>query len=346
MIPIYKISVDGQDITNMINPEEKSLLENLTISDRIDNVSDSFTFDLSYDGSYRIPPTKGVVKVSIGYNPIVPRNPKIQYGLWEVGTYIVESTRFNSTKSGGKVLSVTATSMPQSPNSTVQSLQNSHNRHWQSYALKGTVFSDIVNEVCNGANLKANIHPQLADIQMPFTAQINQTDAEFLTHISSIRDGKVKYNDDEVIIELKDKTRLPEIKIDYPLLDIISYSLSTSSRNDVRSVDATYKDDNNKIITVNIGNGEPKYIIKELQPDKLTAENSARALLAHAQRNQITLNFSISTQPNLHAESPIQLVNFDEPEVNGKYIVEEVRHQLNKSSGLLSSITAKQQANV
>ena len=153
MIPIYQIIVDGQDLTNTINRGEKSLLENLSISDKIGLTSDTFNFTLVYDGSFRIPPTKGKCEVSIGYESVVPRNPQIQYGLWKVGDFIVESVNFSSSRSG-KTLQVTATSMPQSPNSALDSLQNSHTRYWQSYAVKGTTFEFIVNEVCNRVRIK------------------------------------------------------------------------------------------------------------------------------------------------------------------------------------------------
>ena len=346
MEPIYKIIVDGNDITNKIRDGDKNLLESLNVTDRIGMVSDSCDFTLVFDGSYRIPPTKGKVEISIGYEAVIPENPQIQYGIWKVGTFIVEGVNFESSKGSGKKLQVNATSMPQSPTSAVKSLQNSNTRFWQSFAVDGTTFEDIVFQVCNEAELKADIHADLAKIKMPFTAQIGETDAEFLTKISSIRDGKVKYNDDQVIITLKDKSRLPEITIDANEKDIIAYGYSTSSRNDIRSVEATYKDSNNKIITVVEGKGEPKYIIENIQPDEQVAKDSARTLLAHAQRGQIMVSVSIASQPNLHAESPISLVNFDEPEVNGKYICEEVRHQLNKGSGLLSTISAQKQAEV
>lgn len=347
MNPQYKIIIDGQDITNIINSEERSLLESLSITDRMSNQSDALDFTLTYDGSFRIPPTRGKIEISIGYDPVIPRNPEIEYGIWLVGVFIVEGINFNASKSGGKVLQINSTSLPQSPNSAIKSLQNSNTRFWQSFEKKGTTFADIVNEVCNGANLKADIHAELSGIKMPFTAQVNQTDAQFLTKISSIRDGVVKYNDDQVIIALKDKTSLKKIQIDGSRQDILSYSYATSTRNDIRSVDAEYIDDNNKMVTVNIGGGgEPKYIIKDTQPDKDTAENAAKALLAHAHRNQIIVSISIATHPNLRAESPLELIGFDEPEVNGEYIVEEVRHQLNKSEGLTSVITAKREAEV
>ena len=348
MTPQYKIVVDGQDITNIINPEDKSLLQNLSVTDRIGNTSDHCNISLSFDGSFKIPPTRGVVEISIGYKAVVPRNSQIQYGVWKVGTYIVEGIDFSSSKSGGKTLNISATSMPESPNSTVESLQNSHTRFWQSYDLKETTFETIVNEVCNAAGLKVDIHDSLKSIKMPFTAQVGQTDAEFLTQISAIRDGQVKYNNDQVIITLKDKSRLPEISIDGSVKHIISYDWSTSTRSDIRRVDATYKDDNNKIQTVFAGEeGEnPAYIVKELQPDEETARNTARSLLAHTQRAQERVRLSIATQPNIRAESPIVLVNFDEPEVNGRYICEEVSHRINKSDGLLSTISAKKEAEV
>lgn len=340
MKPRYQIEVDGQSINNIIDTENKTLLKTLQLSDKIGMASDTCNFQLVFDGSYKLPPTKGEVKVSIGYDSVIPRNPKIQYGIWEVGTYVVESVEYRSSKSEGDLAIVSATSMPQNGEQAYESLQNSHTRYWQSYDLKGTTFADVVNQVCTEAKLKANIHPDLADIKMPFTTQIGHTDAKFLTYISAIRDGKVKYLGDEVIITLKDKTNFPEVVLERNEIDLMSFSWKTSSKNDVKRVMAEYTDENNKIMKVTQGQGLPAHQIENRFSNKETAENAAKALLAHLQRKQVTVNLQIPTIPYLKAERPLKLTGFL-GEINNEYIIEEVSHTLNKGSGLFSRITAQ-----
>ena len=351
MTPKYQIIVDGQNLNNIIDNQDKQLLKSLTVVDKIGISADTCDFTIVFDGSFSIPPQKGEVKISVGYDAVVPNNPQIQYGIWEVGSFIVESVSFDSSKSSGETLTVSATSLPQNQE-TLYALQNSKTRYWQSFELDGTTFATVVNQVCNEASLKATIHPELAGIQMPFTAQINQKDSQFLTYISALRDGVVKYGTgrgsdgnvayakDLITITLKDKNVAQPITIDKNERDIISYNWKTSSRNEVKRVEAEYTDNANNIMKVSRGEGLPAQIIENRFPDKVTAENAAQALLNHLNRKVETVTIEIATIPNLKAETPLTLSGFL-PEINGEYIIESVTHRLTKGSGLTSSIVAQ-----
>ena len=232
---------------------------------------------------------------------------------------------------------VRAISMPESPD-TAQSLQNSNIRQWQSYELKETTFATIVDEVCRGVGLTATIDEEIASIEMPFTAQVGETDAEFLTNLAAIRDAQVKYQGDRVIIIKKDKSTLPTIEI-AASGNITDYNHSTSTRSDIKMVEATYRDTDNSVKVVSVGSEEPKLVIKRLFPTQAVATDAAKSLLAHVQRNTEKLTMTLPTMPNLRAESPVELSGF-EGNTDGLYICYEVAHKFSRS-GLMSTIQAK-----
>lgn len=326
MKPQAEIKVNG---TVIADTKTQTRLETLNITDKIGMSADTVDATLFFDGSYALPPIKGKCEARIG-------NPE----LWLVGTYIIESVTLNWSRTGGGVLHVRGTSMPENPE-TVASLQNSHTRSWQSFALKGTTFATIVNEVCAGAGLSADIDGDLAKIEMPNTFQTGETDAEFLTRICSIRDGKVKYSDSKVIIVKKDKTRLPTQTVNFDTHTFMDFNFEEQSRDDIKAVEAIYIDPNGVAQTVTAGGGEPKLVIKQPYPDKETATTAAKSLLAHVQRNIVEFAMTTDTVPNLRAESPVQLQNFNVPQINGLYICYEVTHTFSRGGGLLSTSRLK-----
>ena len=336
MIPSYRLTVESTTFST----EDNNLISQIGITDKIGNVADTLDFSIAYDGSYEIPKTKGKCTVEIGYTGVLPVG--VTDGLWEVGTFIIENVSLSVSKSAGNAIAVRAISMPESPE-TAKSLQNSHTRQWQSYELKETTFATIVDEVCRGAGLSAEIDKEIAGIEMPFTAQVGETDAEFLTMLSAGRNARVKYNNQTVVIVRKDAATLPTVDISADS-HISDYTHSVSTRSDIKQVDATYRDSENAVKVVKAGSGEPKLVIKRLFPSETAATDAAKSLLAHIQRDTEQLNMTLPTHPNLRAESPLNLSGF-EGNTDGLYICYEVQHTLD-SSGLMSTAAAKKRVQV
>lgn len=325
MTPQYKIIVDDRDITDAI-------IENfisLTVKDKIGISADTVDLSLFFDGSFAIPRAGVTLEIKIGY---------LEQGLWEVGKFIVEETSLSGVPD---VLEIRGISMPQSQQSAADALQGSTDRTWQSHEIDGTTFEDVVNKVCSDAKLTTKISPELANIKMPFTAQIGESDAEFLTRITLLRNGIIKYHETQVIFEIKDSEKLGTIEIDRT--ECISYDFTFSERTRVNSVTSKYQDnENGEVVRYTAGDGKPRKVIRSTYPDRETAINAAESLLKKLKRNTVEMNVSLPTKPGLLAEAKIELTGFPDDSLNRAYIIEEVTHNL--EGGLTSEIRGQERA--
>ena len=323
MTPQYQIIVDGRDITDAI-------IENfisLNIKDKIGFSADTADLSIFFDGSFAIPRAGVTLEIKIGY---------VEQGLWEVGKFIVEETSLSGVPD---VLEIRGISMPQSPQASSEALQGSTDRTWQSHEIDGTTFEVVVGKVCGEAKLTTKIAPELAKIKMPFTAQIGESDAEFLTRITLLRNGIIKYHETQVIFELKDSEKLGTIEID--LTECISYDFTFSERTRVSSVTSKYQvNEIGEVVKYTAGDGKPHKVIRSTYPDRETAINAAESLLKKLNRSTVEMNVSLPTKPGLFAEKRIELTGFPDDSLNRGYIVEEVTHNL--EGGLTSEIRGQQ----
>ena len=324
MTPQFEITVDGRDITAIIREN----LIRLSVKDKIGISADTLDLSLFFDGSFAMPRAGVTLEIKIGY---------LEQGLWQVGKYIVEETSLSGVPD---VLKIRGISMPQSPQAAVDALQGSTDRTWQAYEIEGTTFGSIVSSVCGNAKLTAKVAPELAKIPMPFTAQIGESDAEFLSRITLLRNGIIKYHDKQVIFEIKDSEKLGTVNIDRT--ECTSYDFTFSERTKVSSVTAKYQDaEAGKVIKYTAGDGKPRKVIRSTYADYETAKNAAESLLKKLKRGTVEMNLSLPTKPGLLAETKINLTGFPDAALNNEYIIEEVNHNYN-NGGLTSDISGQQ----
>lgn len=328
--PIYQILRDGADINTLI----KDKFISLTVTDKIGLSADTLDLTLSFDGSYAIPRAGVVLGVKIGY---------AEEGLWPKNhlSFVVEETTLSGGADAADELNIRATSIPESPQAAVDALQGATERVWQSHAIDGTTFATIVNEVCKAAGLTSNINPTLAAIQMPFTAQLNESDAEFLHRITIIRDGIIKYHDTQVIIEKKDSDKLGSLNIAMTNT-ITNYEFTASERTKVASVVSKYQDtEMGEVIKYTAGSGKPRKVIRQTYPDRKSAVDAAESLLKQLQRETVDVRLTMPTVVGLLAEKVINLSDFPDASLNSEYIIEQVTHKLSSTAGLFSTIKAR-----
>ena len=276
MTPTYTITANGRDITPEIAPNFLGLV----ITDRVGISSDTFDLELNWDGGFAILPGT-LLQVKIGF---------AETGTWDAGSYYVEEV---SLSGPADTLQLRATSLPESPAAAVGALQGATDRTWQS----GTTFYDIVEAVCRDANLEASVSLALAGIVMPFTAQINESDAEFLSRITILRDGLVKYHDREVVFEKKDVGLLDTFKLD-KADPHLAYQLTSTDRDRIGSVTSKYQDvDAGDVKNYTAGAGKPKKIIRQTFPDRQSAIDAAESLLKHLQRRRVHGSVTLITAP-------------------------------------------------
>ena len=325
--PIYQILRDGVDINPII--EDKFI--SLTVTDKVGPSGDTLDLTLGFDGTYAIPRAGVVLEAKIGY---------AEEGLWPVGKFVVEETLLSGGADAADELNIRAVSSPLSPQASVDALQGATERVWQSFAVDGTTFQTIVDEVCKAAGLTAKIDASLTAIQMPFTSQIKESDIAFLHRIASLRDGIIKYHGAQVIIEKKDSGKLGSLNI--AMKDTItSYAFTASERTKASSVVSKYQDaDAGEVILYTAGTGKPRIVINNTFPDRKSAVDAAETLLRHLQRNTEEVNITMPTVAGLLAEKIINLSDFPDASLNGVFIVESVTHKLSNTAGLSSTLKA------
>ena len=326
--PIYQIIRDGGDLTDTI----KDKFISLTITDKIGLSADTLDLTLGFDGTYAIPRAGVVLEAKIGY---------AEEGLWDAGRFVVEETTLTLGANEATQLNIRAISTPSSPQAAVGALQGATERVWQSFAQDGTTFGTVVNEVCGDAGLTAKIDSSLASIEMPFTAQLNESDAEFLIRITIIRDGVVKYHDTQVIIEKKDSDKIGELNIARTGA-ITSAQFTESERTRLASVVSKYQDkDAGEVVKYTAGSGKPRKVIRQTYPDRQSAVDAAESLLKKLQRETVDALITMPTVAGLFAEKVINLSDFPDASLNSEYIIEQVTHKLTPTGGLSSTIKAR-----
>lgn len=327
MTPKYAIVVgEERDLTSTIADK----LKKLSVQDKVGISADTADIELFFDGSFAIPRPGITLEIKIGYE---------EARLWSVGKFIVAETTLSGPPD---TLRIRGTSLPQSPQAAVEALQGTTERVWQSYEINRTTFEDIVNEVCTDAKLTTKIAPELAKIEMPFTAQIGESDAEFLIRITGLRNGIIKYHDTQVIFERKDSEKLGTLNIDFT--ECTQWSFTHSERTQFSSVTAKYQvTEEGKVQVYTAGKGKPHKVIRSTFPDRGTAVSAADSVLKNLKRSTIKASVTLPTIPGLLAETKISLTGFPDASLNREYIVEAVTHTLSRE-GLTSQCSAKQSA--
>lgn len=325
MTPIYEIKLGDRDIT----PALAGDLIRLSVNDKVGISADTADILLSFDGSFAIPRSGVALAIKLGY---------AEQGLWDVGAFIVEETAFSGPPD---VLNIRGISMPLVPQAASAALQGGTRRAWAAYARGGTTFADIVNEVCSAAGLTTKIDDALGTLKMPFTVQMGESDAEFLTRITLLRDGLIKYHDTQVVFEKKDSGKLGKIAVAFS--ECTDYDFTFAERNAVGSVVARWQDaEAGEVKTVLSGEGRPQKTIETTYPDAETAKAAAESLLKKLKRTTLAARLTMPTRAGLLAEVILELNGFPDATLNREFIVESVTHTLDSRGGLASVLEAKQ----
>lgn len=311
--PDYQLFAEGENITNRVKP----LLDSLQITDQIGGSSDSLRLTLAYTGGFQLPDTGATLLVKVGYE---------ETGLWDVGSYVVDSRVVSKAKGSVANLAIQAESLPVSATGTRRQLQNSHN-----FAYFNKTFGEIVEHVCSRAGLSAQVASDVASIPMPMTSQFNESDAEFLYRISVFRDVVVKYNDEAVVFVRKDAGLLGSLDV-YENA-VLSYQYSLKDRTRFEKLIVPYTDKElGEVQHLEYGDGEPVKRIRNIAPDKKTAQEIATRWLKDLHRKSFEVQFSVPANPDVVAEKIVSFHDFQDINASDDYVLTSVTHSLSRAS--------------
>ena len=322
MTPTYKLSLGGKILERR--------LTNLTAIDRSGFAGDMLILQLNAE-NLAIPTLGLTIHCEIGYK---------ETGTWTLGNYIVQDVKF---KGPPHKCIVTSISQAQGESAPASLQLTKRERAWQSYEIAGTTFTDVVQDVCSEVGFSARIHNDLANIEMPYTRQTNESDTEFLYRITKERNGFVKMNGKQILFQSRDAGPIGNIDIEYNA-STMQYTFDFIEKYNIQSILVKYQDIENSgtIEKLIVGSGKAIKVLPKIFPNRNTAELAAQALLKHYQRNYISAKIKIPTEPGLSAEKLVNLSGFPGDKMtNQQYVLIQAKHTYSKQTGLISELSLK-----
>ncbi|MBK0062609.1 MULTISPECIES: contractile injection system protein, VgrG/Pvc8 family [unclassified Acinetobacter] len=318
---IYKVVVNGQDITAKIN----SRLISMTIADNRGIEADSVLMNLSdHDGLLDIPPKGAEIEVWIGWSST---------GLLYKGKYFIKEREHSGTPD---VLSLRATSAD---------LKASLKRKREDSFHDKTI-GEIISSIAARNGLDAIIQDKLASIKLAFIEQ-NESDANLMTRIADEHDAIATVKNGTLLFLAKGKAEtvtgqsLPEIEITRQQGDRHRFS-DTSEGDDISGVTCYYYDLKLPLKQqVTIGNSSLN--VREIRHpfrDRETALHKAQSEYNHIKRKATSFSYSFSRgRPELIPEMTFKFTGLKSPIDDIVWLGTQVTHRLDGSGGFTTDVT-------
>jgi len=323
MKPIFKVTADDKDITDILSPR----LVSLNITDETGLVSDKAEILLdNRDNILEIPPRGTNLEISLGYE---------NQDLVLMGSYIVDNIDLSSPPSRMRIIA-------KASNTKIKDLTNKirspKSRSWHEYSLVG-----IVSKIAKEHKFISLIDEHFEQIYIAHIDQANESDLSFLTNFARDYDAFIKFVAGKLIFVKKNKgttitgKELP--KLELSTNQISSWQLNILDRGKFGKVIAKYHDfataEEKKVIS---GTGEPDYEMRYTFTDQNRALEAAKAKLAEFERGISKLEISLPGNPILSAESKIIIPDIKYLK-NKEWIIEAITHDIS-DQGYQSTINA------
>lgn len=182
MRPTFQITAAGADITGDVS----SRFVSLDITDTVDETSDSLTLVLEdAAGTMALPASGAKIEVSLGYDGDNQR----------VGSFVVDEA---SVEGPPDQITVTASSTPFVNDRGGGGKAAFTSR--KSRSFDGKTLGEIAKTIAGECGLTAAVDEQLASIQIPYVAQIDESSANLLVRLARRYGGVLKPADGRLVI--------------------------------------------------------------------------------------------------------------------------------------------------
>ncbi|MDB5724960.1 MAG: late control protein [Novosphingobium sp.] len=180
-VPTMKISLDGKDLSDKINPR----LISLTLTEKRDGSADQLDLVLhDHDGRLAIPPAGAVIRLQLGW----ARGTDVIVGLVDKGTFTVDEATHDGPPDA---ITIRARSADLSAGFRVRR-ESTH---------RDTTLGAIVTAIAGANHLVAKVDPDLAAIAVPVLSQDQKSDMALLRQlgrrhdaIATVKDGKLIFS--------------------------------------------------------------------------------------------------------------------------------------------------------
>lgn len=329
--PDFAVSIGGEPLTDYLvslfaldlaAPPKAPPTISLSVTDNAGGESDKFSLTFARQGVSPPPKSGDEVKVSLGYK---------ETGLVYKGTFFVDRPTTQLDKNGGRSISITATSA----NMTGKLKEPRHEGH------RERKIGDLVKKIAARNNLSPVVSSALASLPAMQADQTHESDMHLLSRLARDTGANFKIADGRLFFlerrGMKTASGTPLIPYTAIATDIISASWEGGEREDFKSVEAGYHDQNQaKRMIETIGSGEPKRVLNRTFANQEQARKAAEAEMKQGTASKDRLSIVAVGNPFLKAEDAYTMPPL-EVEYAGDWSIQKVEDVIDKS-GYINNI--------
>jgi phage protein D len=282
-VPAFRLTVDGNDIAQLISPR----LMSLELTDNRGIEADQLSITLSdHDGLLVIPPKGAVLRLWLGWSDT---------GLVDKGTYTVDETEHSGAPD---VLSIRARSAD-----LRKGLKTKRERSWSN-----TTLANVLGAIASSNGLTATIAEALGNLPILQLDQANESDANLISRLGEEFDAVATVKAGCLLCmpagggKTASGMALPHITL--TRVDGDQHRFLQADRDSYDGVRAYYYDVNSaKKQEAIAGGGENLKDLRHTYSDQQSALRAARAEFNRLQRGSATLSYTLARgRPDLIPE--------------------------------------------
>lgn len=311
--PAFRVVANDQDITDKLRERFKSL----RLTDETGTTTDTVEITLAdndQDNPIQVPLTGAELQVYLGYDD------QARY----MGLFICDEIELSGFP-GEMVIRARAAPYDKSTGGK-SDMQSQKTRSWR----RGTTVGAMVNRIAGEHGLKPAVSGLLASIALPHIDQAHESDMNLLSRLAKRFDAIAKPAGGALVFakrgdaqsasgEALEKITLTPQKGD-------KYRVTLATRGTAGSCVAYYRDTTRaQRREVSIGGGEPVIRLRMAYPDRVSAENAARAEQRKRSRATRTMTYTFPGRPEVQAEATATMLGF-RPGVDGDWLIKRVEH--------------------
>lgn len=324
----WKVTLDGKDLTEVIEPR----LASLSISEKRGDEADQLDLVMhDADGLLAIPKKGAILKVQMGWL----QGTGLPVGLIDKGSYKVDEANWQ-----GKPDQITVRARSADLTDAF--------RVRQERSFVGKTVKDIVSAIAADNGLTPNIEAALGGKTIPALGSGAKSDAALLRALGKRFDAVATIKAATLIFapigsgKTASGTELPVETIDRSQTDGTG-DYSRIDQNEVKSVSAAWHDKASgvrKTVTVDGGKEGKAKRLRKVYANEADAKQAAAAEKSRVARTKAKITLKLAYgRPDLFPERPITLTGF-KAEINAhKWIIAECSHTMDGNGGSSTSLT-------
>jgi len=318
-IPLWKVVLDGRDLTSRIAPR----LLDLTLTESRGDEADQLDLRISdHDGALALPARGVTLTLAIGWQ---------DSGMVNKGTFVVDDVEHSGSPD---VITIRARSAD-----LTGAIRARRERSWHDTSL-GAVLSAIAAD----HSLKTAIAKDLAAVALPHLDQANESDVNLLTRLAKRFDAVATVKAGTLIFSpigsgtTPSGTELPGAQITRASGDQHRYAVSDREKyTGVRAYWGDRSDARRKGVLVGTADNEKK--LQATYATEAEATQHAQAEFKRLDRGTATLSYTLALgRADLFPEQTVTVSGF-KPEIDGTdWLVSKATHTISGSSGFTTSL--------